>query len=162
MTELTNNPYTTPSADLRQPSGEGLIHNFKRFTAWGVFGLWIITLGIYPIYWLYTRADISNTVHKKNINQFWLITLILSTALSLILSFFEKSDIGVFTDPAISIAYLVSYLVVLFSLANRIEDIMYSSSNSAYRLSSIMVFFFSVIYLQYRINKCIDETKSNT
>jgi len=40
---------------------------------------------------------------------------------------------------------------------NRLQDIINRSGNKQYKLGTIMTFFFYAIYLQYKINECIDE-----
>ena len=59
MNEVAKNPYESPSAELIDKGSLGSINQFKRFTAWGVFGLSMITLGIYPVYWLMRKSVFS-------------------------------------------------------------------------------------------------------
>lgn len=157
MNEVAENPYKAPSAELASGQTSDDIQAFGRFTAWGVFGLSIITFGLYPIYWLCSRAGIANSLHEQEIHRAWLALLVVSTGLSFASGFFGESEVAVMAALAITLAYMVSYLVVLFSLRNRLQDVMNRGSGNSYSLNPILTFFLSAIYLQYKINQCIDE-----
>ncbi|MFT6044569.1 MAG: putative benzoate:H+ symporter BenE [Arenicella sp.] len=162
MNDSTNSPYQPPSADLIDRNQNNQIFMFKRFTAWGVFGLGLITLGIYTIYWLCTRSNIVNTVSDNKIEPYWIAALAITTALSFVSGLFGQSETAVMIAALITIAYLVAYLAVAFKLRNRLRDMMSSDSNTSYELSSILTFLFSAIYLQYKINEYIDITGGQT
>lgn len=161
MNEAVENPYRSPSADLDHTKYSGTILQFKRFTAWRVFGLYFITLGIYPIYWLYTRANVANSIHENKISSAWLMTFLSSSILSYAANFFGESDIALFSGLIISLVNFVSYLAVLFKLKNRLQDIMNYDASEMYKINPVLTFFFSAIYLQYKINKCIDDKTNN-
>ena len=139
-----------------------------RFSAWFVFGLSIITIGIYPIYWMYTRAKIINSLHENKISSTLLTSLIIVTVLSYGLDFFGsdndlESEISIdIVGLFIGLVYLILYLVVLFKIRNRLQIIINRTSNQSYELGSVFTFFFFVIYLQYKINQSIDELHENT
>ena len=84
MNETSQTPYASPTAELIEKNNNQKIHKYTRFSAWGVFGLSIITLSIYPIYWLYTRAEKTNSLHDEQIAKPWLIVLVISTILSFV------------------------------------------------------------------------------
>jgi len=159
MTE--HNPYQTPEANLNTTGVNGKVLNFKRFTAWGVFGLSIITLGIYPIYWMYTRALTVNQNHDNKISMGLLQGLVGIAVLSFASGFLGTSSEAQMVSQLISVAYFVIYLTVLFSLRNRIQEVI-NSDGSAFQshLSGIMTFFFNTIYLQYKINEAIDSNSA--
>ena len=152
MNDSVNSPYASPLAELVEKNDNQKIHEFTRFSAWGVFGLLIITLGIYPIYWHYTRAEKINSFHDNKINKAWLIALVLSFILSIFMEFLGDSNIELILSLVVSIVYLVAYIVVSFSIRNRLQDI------TKTRISGILTFFFSAIYLQYKINENIDNS----
>ena len=157
MDEMNDNPYKTPEAELSSTDNDKSILQFKRFSAWGVFGLSFITLGIYPIYWLYTRAQVVNSIHEKQISSALLMSMVLVTILSFASSFFSESDVAVIVGLVVAIAYMVIYILVLFKVRNRLVDIMNNSCATVYKLSPVLTFFFFSIYLQYKLNQCIDE-----
>src|SRR5271169_194732 len=62
------NPYAPPKARLEAWVNPGSVQAFPRFSTWGVLLLGVVTLGIYPLYWLYTRTEILNrTLPSKQI-----------------------------------------------------------------------------------------------
>ena len=71
MSEESANIYEAPEAELTQQNtgGNKPILNFDRFSAWGVFFLSLITLGIYAIYWLVSRTNKANALAKHQVNQ---------------------------------------------------------------------------------------------
>ena len=162
MSEKSENPYIAPSAKLNNSADKSNRHKFKRFTAWGVFALTIITLGVYPIYWLYSRATVVNTIHEKPISSGLLVSLVVVTILSLVSNSFGESDVALISAGVIAVAYMVIYFMVLFKVRNRLVDIINDSSDTVYKLGPVMTFFFFTIYLQYKINEYIDESPVNT
>ncbi len=163
MTEDSENPYKAPDAQLTKTGNDSSILKFSRFSAWGVFGLTIITLGIYPIYWMYTRATIVNSLHEKKISSALLNSLVVVTILSFLSNFISESGMALLLAGAVvSIVYLVIYLMVLFKIRNRLQDIINRSSKTEHVLGTGFTFFFFTIYLQYKINQCIDGVSENT
>lgn len=150
MEETTVNPYQAPESNLDRIAPTSKAGNFKRFSAWGVFGLTVITLGIYYIYWLYTRATIANSIHDNKISPTLLKVFIGLAIASFVTSFVDPSPLV----AIINLSYFVVFLICLFKLKKRLEDIL------AKNLSPVLTFFFSAIYLQYKINETIDNEKS--
>lgn len=157
MEAVQENPYKTPDATLTTSADDGSVLALGRFSAWGVFGLTLITLGLYPIYWLYTRAKKINALHEKKISTFLLQGLLALTLVSWVTSFLEVNDLMVIVSGLAALAYTVLYLVLLFKVRNRLQDILNRSGDGDYRLGGLMTFFFFCIYLQYKINQCIDS-----
>ena len=161
MNETTQTPYASPSADLVDKNSNDKIRNFKRFSAWGVFGLSMITLGIYPIYWLWTRSETINSMQEGRIAKPLLIAMVVSTIISTLISFIPGEDPTLLAvSGLLGIAYFVFYLMVLFKVRNSLQDIMSNGSQETYKLNGVYTFFANVIYLQYKINECIDSDKS--
>ena len=158
MVNETGNAYEAPTSEVISEIGADGIGNFKRFSAWGVLGLSIITLGIYPIYWLYTRANTINEFHSTKIsvvviNAFILLVLA-STGASIAIEFYPDNEILNILNAVSSLAYFVSYLVLLFTIRNRLREITKKSINP------VLTFFGTAIYFQYKINQTIDEEGS--
>lgn len=160
MNENNANPYQTPEANLNISQPQGKIVNFKRFTAWGVFGLSVITLGIYPIYWMYSRALTVNDNHGNKISMGLLHGLIAATVFSFAAEFLGDSETAAMVSLVVTVAYMVLYLIVLFTLRARLQDII-NVNNSPYNqpLSGVLTFLFNCIYLQYKINEAIDSNQ---
>lgn len=162
MSELQNDPYRTPEAQLTQDFDHKNILLLGRFTAWGVFGLTIVTIGIYPVYWMYSRARIINTFHDKKISPVFLYSLVVAVIASTATVFFGTSEAEVLASSVIGIVYFVIYLIVLFKIRNRLQEIVNQSSEKRYKINIVLTFFFYVIYLQYKINECIDDLQART
>ena len=65
-----NNPYSAPSADLdTETSPDQRMRSLPYFSCWYVFGLTIITLGLYYPYWMFTRSKIINQYHETQYPQ---------------------------------------------------------------------------------------------
>lgn len=161
MNQSNSNPYQPPVADLHDLQSDSKILNFTRFTAWGVFGLSVLTLGIYPIYWMYSRALTVNENHSNRISLGLLYGLVITTILSFASEFFGDSDSAVLVSGVLTVVYIVLYLTVLFTLRNRLQDII-NTEKTPYisSLSGVLTFFFNSIYLQYKINEAIDAEKT--
>ena len=161
MNELAENPYKTPDAPLSNDSGDrgdNSIMKFKRFSAWWVFLLSIITFGIYPLYWMVSRTTTINTLHEQKIPTGLIVAMVAATVLSILSGLLDEENTTLLIISAVvNIAYMVLYLIVLYTMRNRLRDIMNRSSHSTYAIGPILTFFFSVIYFQYKINQCIDE-----
>ncbi len=158
---MSQNPYAAPDSDLSTPAdGEG-IGSFERFSAWAVFGLSLITFGIYPIYWMYTRAKVINLHHEDRISMVWLNLLVISTILSFASGFLGESELALGIAGVLNLVYLVAYLASLFKIRNRLQDMMHKSFGQKFALGPVMTFFFSAIYLQYKINECIDYAEQD-
>jgi len=162
MSNSEVNPYEAPGADLRAGnSTDKGITNFKRFTAWGVFGLTIITLGIYPLYWVISRALKNNSFNTEKIGTVWILGLLVGAALSFLLQIYSIVSPSIMTESSfvtaysvVTVVYIVFYLVTLFKLRNRIRDL------SGLKVSGILTFFGSAIYLQYKTNQAIDQSSA--
>lgn len=157
MSQEYSNPYETPAAELVTSNNQNSILEFKRFTAWGVFGLTIITLGFYPLYWLYTRALVANSVHSRPISQGLLVTMLVTTILSVISSFYVVDETMLMVNSVLSLIYIIVYITVLFKVRNRLKDILNESNEKMYGVNPVFTLFLSSIYLQYKINKGIDD-----
>lgn len=170
---MSDNPYSAPDADLaveNSDSGVAAVKQFPRFTAWAVFGLSIITLGIYSYYWLYTRTtQLNNLSAPENKIASWLpTTTIIVVILYWIMNFAPLMMGGAMADPSmammigivslvISIAYLVFYLMWIFGFRNRLNMLSGVNKGEAFWLGGVMTFFFNVIYFQYKINQMHDQ-----
>ncbi|MFV2057619.1 MAG: DUF4234 domain-containing protein [Thiohalomonadales bacterium] len=160
MSELTSDPYqeTTTKSD-RHLKEKGILQ-FERLSAWAVFLLSMLTFGFYPIYWLYTRTQIVNSNHKDKISMTVLAFLFPSALISFGLGFTRGSDTILMMSSIADITFYVIFLVALFQIRFRLEDIMAAGRATCLSVSIPLTFLFSVIYLQYKINERIDECRN--
>lgn len=154
MSDDKVNPYSAPDSDLGVANaGTGGAENFSRFSAWGVFGLSIITLGIYPIYWLVSRGRTINTFHDNKIPSYVLTIFTISVVgyfLFAILSVIIPSTAIAALVSVCGLAYIVTYLWTLVAEHGRFKEILNR------KLNPILTLFGNAIYFQYKINQTLD------
>ncbi len=170
MTEQTMNPYAAPAADVAPTAGsEESFAPFPRFSAWWVFLLTVVTFGIYGYYWLFTRTQIINKHYPQHSISNGLVWTTLTVFLSqLVLGFavgmmvgsgtVSESMLSVLTvlDPILSLAGFVLWLTWIYTVRNRINVIADAQPGDPLRVGPILTFFFSVIYLAFKINQIKD------
>ena len=161
MKPSDNNPYSTPSSDLATDvDSSQRMHNFSRFSAWGVFGLSIITLGLYYIYWLFTRTQLINRVHHDKISDTLVYSvlglMLVNIALSFLSGMYEQNADYELAANISSLVYSISSLFWIFAVRNRIHQMSDASQLNGYWLGGVMTFLFQVLYMQYKINEYID------
>ena len=157
MSDMAENPYQVPESNLVQKTDPSLVTNFPRQSAWAVFGLALITLGIYPYFWLYSRAKIVNEIHEKPISLQLVGSLIVLALLNYTTNFWGETMPAAIAVLVVTVVSLVIYIMVVFKFRNRLQDILTRSSGTQYKVGGIMAFFFYSIYFQYKINECSDE-----
>ena len=159
LTPETQNAFEAPKADLSTPATSNPILEMKRFTAWGVFGLSMITLGLYYLYWMFTRTKQINMLSKvAKANVVALYVYIAATLISNVGQFAlnTKRSRFIFTF-VISLASLVAYIMTVFSARKALQEVINEGSQEEVKLGGILTFFFSAIYFQYKINEAIDN-----
>lgn len=164
MNQITDNPYVAPAAELEVEHAAGDLSVFKRFTTWGVFGLSIITLGLYTIYWLYSRSQKLNQITDAPISQGFIGTATAVYVLSFFFSFvvpfvgvsMENMGLLVMIDSLLSLTSIVLFIVWSFKFRNRLNRVTQSAGKPTWS-GPIMTFFFNVLYLNYKVNQNIDR-----
>jgi hypothetical protein len=149
---ISFNPYAPPKARVDAEVLRGSVLAFPRFSAWFVFLLCIVTLGLYPLYWLYTRTKIANRVLPSNPISMGLAAAVLTLATAnLVIGFLSGADAN---DASLrmSLATWAIQLAWIFQLRARLSEI---SNKPA--VGGVMTFFFGSLYFQYKINEFIDE-----
>ncbi|MFC1750592.1 DUF4234 domain-containing protein [Pseudomonadota bacterium] len=158
MSEVAINPYQTPISDLSAGQMEkGQVIKFKRFSAWWVFLLTLVTGGLYGMYWMYSRAIEVNQYHEKKISKPLLFLFLGSFVASVALVPFETNEQMMMASMAVTSIYFVLYLIVLFKIRNRLRDIISQTASWEYNVSIFLTFFLWAIYLQFKINQFVDE-----
>lgn len=153
-----NDVYKAPEADLVVDDSNGDITNFKRFSAWGVFGLSIITIGIYGVYWLYTRTKVLNEFSEKKISPFLINSNIVLYCINMLSGLIPESQVElIIAGGILSLVYVVFNLVWVFTMRARLHDVASARDRHYFSIGPILTFFFQHIYLQYKINQYIDN-----
>jgi len=160
LTPETQNAFEAPKADLSTPVTNNPILELQRFSAWGVFGLSIITLGLYFIYWMFTRTKQINMLSKvAKANIVALYIYIGSSVISNISQYvLDPTNMVVAIVILIAgVAGIVAYIMTVFSARKALQEVINEGSQEEVKLGGILTFFFSAIYFQYKINEAIDN-----
>lgn len=157
MENQAQNPYKAPEAEVESAATDKISEVFERFSAWGVFGLSLITFGIYNMYWHYNRSQRINERMEYQISS-----LFINATLTLwVLSFIANA--GGFLPPMVtailgfaSLAYLVMYIMWCFKIRAAIHAHV-NAEKGTYAWANAFLTIFGALYLQYKINKIIDN-----
>jgi len=158
MSSNESNIYSTPEANLvSNHEGDHPVLNYKRFSAWAVFGLSVITMGYYAYYWMLTRTTTTNLLAEKKFNKaFIYIALVLAISSTGLTYGGGGSPELAIAGTVLSLIGGVFYIYSIFAMRNRIRDIINTSSSLPVKLGGIKTSFFGAIFLQYKINEAID------
>lgn len=155
-----NNPYSTPVSDIVSNVDDSSINVFKRFSAWFVFLLNLVTLGIYSYVWFYLRSRTINTDTDLKISEVLIYIIcgvyVVSTGLE-ILALLIELPLMILQYNIISV-YLTALLQIFgfFALRSCLLDLLRTEKTIGLKVSGFMTFFFGAIYLQYKINEALD------
>lgn len=139
----------------------------EKKSVWLVILLSIVTLGIYVPYWLYQRLDAFNKLKSREKLDKTTITAVLvmycfTTALYICTSIYELFYPGNLMvekiDQVGSVIDFISSITMLyltFMVRKIIED------HFTTKLSGVATFFFSIYYLQFRINKELSKPEQS-
>ncbi|MCJ8312250.1 MAG: DUF4234 domain-containing protein [Saccharospirillaceae bacterium] len=156
---MTNNLYAAPESDLNQEvdaNGDDAILEFTRFSAWGVFGLSFITLGIYMYFWLYKNISTVNRLHDQPVSLNLLWAYLGLNLVGTIMPYLG-SPLLASLSMLFSLAGFILLLVMAYTLRSRLTDIIKRSGlENLPKIGGVMTFFFNVLYFQYKINQAID------
>jgi hypothetical protein len=155
----SNSVYQAPSAKLYEQNGEmGDFTNFKRISAWLVFFYSVITLGIYSLFWFYSRMQAANLVADKKVEEWkfygYLITFLLSFFGGSILAFVMPESLF---GSLLSLFNFIFYIIFIYSFRAALLSIINKNNSLIIKVGPILTFFFSSIYFQYKINEAIDQ-----
>lgn len=153
-------PYQPPAVDVSPPDVRSAdsIKVFEKFSTWYVFGLSFITLGLYPVYWLFSRSRRLNKLkYIEPVNE----TYMQVTAVVWVLSYpVSIGEIYMMDNPSyllfsngFEIATAIMVIVWAFMFRNRLNTFLERSSAKTSRLGPVLTFFFQVLYLSFKVNQ---------
>lgn len=106
----------------------------------------MLTLGIFPIIWLWQKKDTVNQAVGSNlINETFLIVMAIMTALNLICVF---TDMGSFFGLALGVGWMVYAYRARTILVNYAAKTL----GADLRMNGVWTFFFTLFYVNYCIN----------
>lgn len=157
-----NDIYNAPQSELRNGSGrKSKFTEFRYISAWYILGFNVITLGIYVMYWMYTRANLINGIHPKQINPSvisgYVVTYILLIVLPIASSMGFNSEAVANTNLVLTMANFVLHLILLYTIRARLLEFAEEEGANDFTIDPVITFFGVNIYLQYVINKRINQ-----
>ena len=124
----------------------------------------VITLTIYPLFWVFSRKKILNQLTESKINEslpaFFVITSILS-------AFLQGYGETQFDESAIAVGGFLSFIsvvlmvVIAFQMKKVLEEF---SVNNEMKISynGFLTFLLSFMYINYKLNENIDYIAQNS
>lgn len=158
MESTISNPYQTPAAEVMEANDSGLTGILPRFSAWGVFGLTVVTLGLYMYYWMYARSRAVNQHVANPINQPFMGITVALMVCSWASNFVAQVAPGPGAIMGLAgLAGTVMFVIWLYQLRSRLHQIQGLSKGHPLWIGPVLTFFATVIYLQYKINQSLDR-----
>jgi hypothetical protein len=151
----TANAFEAPKADLSTPPTDTPILEMKRFSAWGVLGLSLITFGIYFIYWMFTRVNNVNRISK--VAKASIIAVYIYIGASILSNVVMYGFILVNFSLVLSLISIVAFYIAIYSLRRALIEVINQGTEEQVKIGPIKTFFFNIFYIQYKINEAIDN-----
>lgn len=154
------NPYASPTAEVIESNSDS-IDGLPRVSTWLVFFFSMFSFGLYMVYWLYNRLAKLNPLIENKIPTMFIHLYLGLTLLTWFGQFYIASSPGDanliatlgLVNSICSIVSLVFYYMVVYKMRNRLCDDLLKTE----RWGGIKTFFFSVLYLNYKINQAHDQ-----
>lgn len=139
------------------------IHQFDNMPVFWVVAFSLFSLGIYSLYWLFTRTQQLNKIHPKPIPFALVVSVVTVYVIFLLFSFSLDQQQTVEELPATTLqilniltwAWLLlsNYWVILFYF--KLLDIINAATGNDTKLGVdvILAVLFSAIFFQYKINQ---------
>ena len=159
-----SDPYAPPGAIVADPAPASY-GDFPRISTWWIIPLWVITLGLYPSYWLYSRVKTLNALSSTEVIPKGLpLAGLLLNAGNVIAAFVNTAYPDLIGIPLIVIfvklAFFIVNLVCVFSFRDELDEHPTEYSERSYHLSGLATFFLQVLYLNYKLNQRMDAARS--
>ena len=165
---MESNPYAPPTAHVadREPETHGL----KYRSVWLMIVFTLISLGLYPLIWLFRRRPGLNRLDSPRKVPMWpLLLAVASFAVQFVLGMVAGAEpvpdlIGPAASGALTLLQLgvgITMIIQCFRIRDIIQDHATPPPDpdqmfiEQVQLSGVMTFFFSIFYLQWAINKYV-------
>lgn len=132
---------------------------FKKMSVLLLFLIGLITLGIYYPIWFFVNKDNINAMHSDEKINSNFIGFVLGVAVLGIIVPFVMAILGSAKETVDSIeklfnlVYLIIFLVLSFKVRLIFDDHFNKYLQKKHNFSGVCTFFFTVLYLQYEINR---------
>lgn len=156
-------PYKPPVVDVSPPDVrvKDTIQVFERFSTWYVFGLSVLTLGLYLVYWLITRSRKLNGLKfvepiSETYMQITAAAWVLYYPVSIGEIFMRDNFTYLMFSKAFTLLTTIMVLVWAFMFRNRLNTFLERSSTKSSKLGPVFTFLFQVLYLSFKVNQNLD------
>lgn len=140
--------------------------NFKRQHWLLVFFFFVITLGIYVPFWykkIKKVADALGTTYRLNgmLINVLLIVVVAEILLRFITDFFLENMpllwLGtLFFTQILGLVFVILNIVLAFKVKDILDEHYNKTLNKNISFSGVATFFFTIVYLQYKLNKILE------
>lgn len=157
-----DSPYQAPTADLTNDDNNNIsLTGFKKLSTWYVLLYTILSLGLYIIYWLFSRTKILNEKHYSNpvsdaLMYSAIVIYLISYPLMLVEVFVPEEAAYVLTSQLISFVGNILLIVWTFKFRNRLNTYLNLEKSNTKYLGPVMTFFFQTLYLSFKLNENIE------
>jgi uncharacterized membrane protein len=156
-------PYQPPTVDVSPPDvrSANTIQVFEKFSTWYVLGLTFITLGLYSVYWLFSRSRRLNKLKyiepvSETYMQVTAAAWVLSYPVGIGEIYMQDNASYLLFSRGLEIATAMMILVWAFMFRNRLNTFLEHCSVKTSRLSPVLTFFFNVLYLSFKVNQNLE------
>lgn len=162
------NPYAPPQAALERTNlKQDALTGFTKISVWWVILISLLTLGLYPMYWLYTRTELVNTKMTYNPISMQFVFIVLAVYVSALLANIGFALAGISEEPNIllilNILGWLNWILILvweFTLRSRFNNLFTSEFDHQFHFAAAWTFLFSIFYFQYKINRIFDAAEN--
>jgi hypothetical protein len=160
-------PYAPPTAQVIDSTSVSGYGAFPRISTWWVFLFTSITLGLYGPYWLYTRTKVLNTLIRADEVPLALsIGVFIASCASLLTAFLsgvqpDQQALRILATLA-NWGCIILTLICLYTFRNRLNEHDGIGPGHRYWIGGVAIFFFQVIYLNYKLNQRIDAERTDS
>ena len=157
-----DNPYEAPSADLSTADEQSdRLDIFKRFSTWYVFGLSIVTMNLYILYWFYSRTKTLNRLRGVTpISDNFMSVVIVFNIVTVPLSFadlvFGHSQNLLLVANICSFIAAVLLLIWAFKFRHRLNAFLEQYQLPHSKAGPVFTFLFQALHLSYKINENLE------
>jgi len=138
--------------------------NLEKIDVWKIILFSLITLGVYSFFWLFrTKAHFRKNYSESKIHQefiyiysiIWSIAILIYFSIFLLNPLIVNLDINAFGVSSIIISII--FLILTSFEYKRALDTMLRYKGSTTKLSPFFTLVFGIFYLQYEINRIIEN-----
>ena len=151
------NPYAPPKAESASGrSTRRSRYEDERRSVVLVLLLSVVTFGVYPAFWYVRRTPFFDRLDSdKRVDGLQWVTLVLTFALLAVAAAQAPLRVPEGALRAVQLAAGVANLILAFRVAHMLRSD-FARTGRLIRISSLWVFFFGCLYLQYIINQAAD------